>query len=426
MYDLNPPATYVMERVQQDAAAVRRMEDMQAAMGHPTVEPITDADIPEIIARHQLDSSRDRTKQIEAGADPVVIFNALRVGDEHADVDALLAKCPPGTPKVLVSRLVGYDGVSFAANPLRGGELVCRRAYEFNTTEGCLHRCLYCPTAGQGVMSVGMNVKEFIDKRVDPIVRGNPHQKVFRFQTQASDSLCTEPEYGAVKALADYFTRTADQYLLLHTKSANADFLCDLDHRGHTIALWSLTSDTVSREIERRSGTTEERIQAVQKCAAAGYPVRFKFKPIVPVRNWREETRDMIRRVFQVGKLDVISLCVMMWMSIKELEAAMDPDILDPEFVQAAHDHAEDMKGSLAAPFPHRVRAEIYSLFFDEIRKYDPEVRVSLCTETVDMWREFADRLDAGPGTYVCGCGPQCPPGVKRLERDVLKEDDAA
>jgi len=426
MYDLKPSATYVMARAQHDAAAMGRMANMLVAMGNPAVELVTDADIPRIIAAHQLGDSRNRANQIKVGADPIVVFNALRVDDGDADVDGILAKCPPGTPRVMVTKLLGYDGMSFAAQHLRNEELVCRRAYEFNTVEGCPHRCLYCPTAGEGVMSVGLNIEEFIEKKLGPVMRDNPHQKVFRFQTQASDSLCIEPEYGAVKVFAEHFAQTADQYLLLHTKSTNADFLRDLDHRGHTIALWSLTSDTVSREIERGSGTLEGRILAAVKCAAAGYPIRFKFKPIVPVRNWRDETRDMIRRVFEAGRLDVVSLCAMMWMPVDELESAIDPDTLDPEFVDAARKHADEMAGSRAAPFPHDVRAEMYTFFFDEIRKHDQDVRVSLSTETMDMWREFEDRLGAGPGSYVCGCGPQCPPGVTRLGRDVLKDDDAA
>ena len=426
MYDIRPQVAYVMDRTKADPNCLRRVEAMVPAFGNPPVVAASDGDIPDIIAKHDLHNARKRDRQIESGANPIIVFNALRLNGQDIDVDGLWAKCPKGTSKVFVQRLLGFGGISYASSHFRGKELVCRKAYEFNTVEGCPHRCQYCPSAGESVISIALNMEEFIEEKVDPLLKANPRQKVYRFQTQASDSLCIEPEYGAVKALVDYFAEQDDRYLLLHTKSANADFLTDLDHKGHTIALWSLTSHTASREIERGSGTTEERIEAARKCAAAGYPTRFKFKPIIPVRNWREETRQMIRLMFDGPRSDIISLCCMMWMKIDELEAAMDADKFDPEFIKAAHEHADEMTGALAAPFPHHVRAEIYSFFIDEIRKYDKEVPISICTETIAMWREFQDRLGFGPGTYACGCGPECPPGTEILGRDVLKEKNGA
>ena len=192
--------------------------------------------------------------------------------------------------------------------------------------------------------------------------------------------------------------------------------------------LWSLTSDTVSREIEIRTGTTAERIEAARKCEEAGYQVRFKFKPIIPVRNWREETREMIRHMFEVTTPDVISLCTLMWMKIGELEEAMDADMFDPEFIKAAHEDAEDMAARPPGPFPHHVRAEIYGFFFDEIRKYDKEVPVSLSTENFTMWGEFSKKLGMTATNYVCGCGPQTTPGARKLACHPFKvavRDDA-
>ena len=423
MYDIKPPVAYLMERARRDPDSVRRMEAMLPALGDPEVVEVGDDDIPDMVARHDLFDVRKRDRQIDSGSSPVVVFNALRLNGDEPDPDGLLAKCPKGTSKTLVTRLLGFDCISFAASPLRNKELVCRKAYEFNTVEGCLHRCQYCPSAGESVISIGLNIEEFIEKKLDPLLKANPWQKVYRYQTQSSDSLCIEPEYGAVKAFMEYFAEQEDRYFLIHTKSANADFMTDLDHQGHTIALWSLTSHTVSREIERLAGTTEERIEAARKCAEAGYPIRFKFKPIVPVRHWREETREMVRLMFDGPRSDVISLCVMMWMQIAELEAAIDVDLLDPEFIRAAHEHADEMAGSQSAPFPHHVRAEIYSFFIDEIRKYDKDVPISLCTETLPLWRDFQERLGFRPGNYACGCGPECPPGVKILGQDALKEE---
>ena len=75
----------------------------------------------------------------------------------------------------------------------------------------------------------------------------------------------------------------------------------------------------------------------------------------------------------------------------------------------------EAMRGVVTGPFPPEVRAEVYSFYLDEIRKHDRDVPVFLCTESPELWREFAPRLGFEPGNYACACGPQSVPGMRRL-----------
>lgn len=290
---------------------------------------------------------------------------------------------------------------------------ICRSRYQFDTIYGCPHGCQYC--TGGKVAVIFTNIEEFVEKQVVPTAVRNPWQKVFLFNACLTDELCFEPEYGLSKLLAEYFASTTDQYWLIHTKSANVASLLELDHAGHTILLWSLTSETVSRVIEPGSASTEERIEAARQCQEAGYPVRFKFKPIVPVRNWRTECRHMIEMVFARTRPESIGLCMIAWMSAEELAGTIDTSLLDPDCVKAMNDSAEAMKDTVTGPFPHEVRSEVYSFFFDEVRRHDRDVPVYLCTESPQMWGEFAPRLGANPENYVCGCGPQCPPGIEYI-----------
>ena len=97
-------------------------------------------------------------------------------------------------------------------------------------------------------------------------------------------------------------------------------------------------------------------------------------------------------------------------------EQIIDPALLDPDFVAAAEESADEMRGVAAGPFPHEARAEIYDFYLREIRRHDPDVPVFLCTETPAMWADFGPQLGLTAGDYVCGCGPQSPPGTRRLE----------
>jgi hypothetical protein len=70
----------------------------------------------------------------------------------------------------------------------------------------------------------------------------------------------------------------------------------------------------------------------------------------------------------------------------------------------------------LTKPFPEWVRAEIYEFYLNEIRKYDKEVPVSLSTESWSMWNRMAPKLGMTATNYVCGCGAQAVPGLKKLK----------
>jgi len=380
MYKIDPPAVYMNERVEQDVLSSQRMKRMTQAMGIESPIVIGDEDIPELMENRDLKSARIRQGRVKNLEDPIIVFNAFKWnGHQAEETKETLERCPAGTSKALIMHLLGYHPIPLTPE-IRSGQLICRSCYEFNTIDGCLHRCSYC--AGGQVVNIMLNLEEYIERELDEVVKKAPWQKVFRYNTQTSDTLCFEPEYGATKLFAEYFAGLDDRYFLVHTKSANVDHMLDLDHKGHTIALWSLTSHTVSRKIEAGSGTTEERIEAAAKCEKAGYPVRFKFKPVIPVEGWRDECRDMIERIFKNTKPDVISLCVLMWINADEFRQTFDVSLFDAECIRAMDESADEMKGQGAGPFPHSTRAEIYRFLIDEIRKINSSIPLSLSTET--------------------------------------------
>ncbi|MCD6362119.1 MAG: hypothetical protein J7M38_14775 [Armatimonadetes bacterium] len=414
MYQLEPPVICVFEHVLEDEHSAASIERMLAAIGRDlsSAERVTDADIPDMIERHGWRDSRLRQGKHNEHAEPALVFTLHR-GKAAPEIEPVLAQCPDGTPASLVGNLLGHGGAMLAGDRSEMG-LVCRPRVQFDTIYGCPHGCKYC--SGGKVAIIFANVEEFIEREVVPYSEANPWQKVFMFNSCLTDTLCFEPEYGISELLAEYYASTPDQHYLIHTKSANVDFLRDVDHRGRIIVLWSLTSETASRLVEPGSATMEERIEAARKCQEAGYTVRYKFKPIVPVRGWREECERMMDLAFAQTRPDNIGLFTLAWMNADEFGQIIDPALLDPAFVAAAEESADEMRGVAAGPFPHEARAEIYDFYLREIRRHDSEVPVFLCTETPAMWADFAPRLGLTAGDYVCGCGPQSPPGTRRLE----------
>jgi DNA repair photolyase len=417
LYELSPTHVFIHERIREQPIWRERAERICSGLGEAGRAPMWfgDDNIPDLAAEHNWAGARRRMGHFAELDDPDVLLNVFAFDDSHRErMRAIAERCPEGA-RGLVPAVMGRDAFVFFDAMLPTDESrhdkVCRPAWRIHMAQGCPHRCVYC---GFGhLMPCMVNVEEYVDE-LHKVVEAHPWQQVYLYEDDA-EALALEPQLGAMKALTEYFATRPNEYVLVHSKSANVDHLLDLDHGGHTIMLWSLTSHTVSREFEAGSGTTEERIDAARKCQEAGMPVRFKLKPIVPVANWRDECREMIRLLFEQTQPDVISMFTLAWMTYEDLRAVFDTSKLDPAYVKAAEASVEKVKDTRTKPFPHWVRAEIYDFCLTEIRRWDAEIPVSLSTETWEMWREFGERLGQRPDNYMCGCGPQAVPGARKL-----------
>jgi len=424
MYKLAPPAIYVSERVLEKEVTAARAKDIVAGLGKTMEDTIymADKDIPEIVRENNWKSlwGAKMGQLPQDFPDPIIVLNTFRWGKEVNELSSQMAKENPDLGGY-IGQFLGQGAFCFQPYNLESDpnrkDKVCRPAWRIHMMKGCPHRCSYCGLSR--LVNVMLNVEDYIEK-LDELIQLNPWQNLYLYEDDA-DVLCFEPEHGVLKPLVEYFATQENAYLLIHTKSANVDYMLDWEHEGHTIVLWSHSASTQSRLFEKKTATTEERIEAARKCQEAGYPIRYKFKPIIPVLNWREEAREAIEKTMTATKPDIISLCAIMWMPASLLKACLDERMLDPVYIKAMDENAEETKDTLTKPFPEWVRAEIYGFYLNEIRRYDKDVPVSLSTESWSMWQRLGEKLGMTATNYVCGCGAQSVPGLKKLKTNPFK-----
>lgn len=251
-----------------------------------------------------------------------------------------------------------------------------------------------------------VNIEEYCE-HFEMLIERHPWQKTYLLEDDA-DPPALERE------LIEFFGSLRDRYLIIRTKTWNTAWMRELKHNGNAI-VWSISGPAQSRLIEPKTGTTEERIESARTVQEVGYTIRYKFKPIVPMRNWREEAEYTVKLLFEKTKPDVISLCVFMWNEYEDMVKKLPVELLDPEFLKSAEESQDEVAESLTKPFPHRMRKQIYEFYLKETRKYDKDILVSLSTENFRMWRELGDKLGFRATNYVCGRGPQSTPGAGRL-----------
>ena len=414
MYQVNAPAVYVHERVEADPCCLARVERMMSRIEcERDAAVVGDAELDEICAQHGWSEMGGlRTGEINRTGDPIVIFNTFRWATAE-EFGAIHEKYP---------HLKRYYLSGSGAWTFRNGKAtlkthsgVCTNAYELHSAWGCLHICDYCNVLD--FLNIMVNLEELVE-RFEGLMRENPWLKLWKYDNN-TDILTFEPEYGASELMVDLFARQEDQYLMMYTKSANVDCLLPLDHKGKTIICWSLSGDTQSRLIEKNSATTSERIEAARKCQEAGYIVRARLSPIVPVRNWREEADAMLAEHLAKVKPDVLTMDTLKWTEPTKVWLMFDKPLWDDEYAGYVDEFAAMPPEQRPYPiipngkqlFPHDARVRMYRHFTDQIRRLSPATRIAFCGETPEIWAEFKDEVGMTPENYVCACGPTSAPG---------------
>jgi len=288
---------------------------------------------------------------------------------------------------------------------IHGG--ACQPAMELNIVEGCVFRCAYC--------GFGRRVHFTLD--VERIIAGleaefakHPQQRLYKFSNM-TDLPAFEPEIDIIPPMVRRFAREKDRYLMLFTKSDNVAFLRDIDHRGHTVISWSLTADSASRMLDKRTATMEERIAAMGEMQSAGYLVRARLSPIIPVKNWEQEYRTLFERLFASVEPDLVTLELLGWMKFNDLLTIVSPELLDEVLLEEARAHSDELNDVMWGPFTQDAHEKVYRFCIETVKELSPRTPVSVCHGTVATWKALGNLMGMTPEQYICNCGPSSAPG---------------
>jgi len=422
-----PPCVYVLAPVWEEPDAAGRAERIAAACAPAEVRTIGYDELPDVVVEHGWDHF-PQIGTLATVPPPVPLLGVFRFDREAVGRDARrMADAYRGDGHFPWRLAAGGGAFTFFCSGIReirpNPYHVCRPQWRIHQGRGCPHQCAYCSLGG--VLLSHVNTETYIERLAD-LLRENPWQKTWLYD-DVMDVLTLEPQLDTLGPLMRFFERTGDRYLIVHTKSDRVDAMIEAGAPRNTIVAWSLSGPTQSRRLEGLSGTTEGRIEAARRCQDAGITIRYKFKPIVPVREWRAEADYTIDLALRRTRPDNLSMTVLMWMTVEQLTACIRPGMLDAGFLAAAEGSAASREADdRTATFPHAVREKVYRHYLSRIRSIDPDVPVTISTESLAMWRSLGDALGVTPADYVCGCGAGSTPGKRTLETNPWTDARAA
>jgi len=210
------------------------------------------------------------------------------------------------------------------------------------------------------------------------------------------DGLALDPMTGYSRIMVEFFARQKQARLILLTKSANVENMLDLNHQGHTILSWSLNPPEICRAFEKNVPSCEERIAAIQKCLESGYPLRALIMPIIPVIGWQNMYANFLKNFLFTVPLERITLG-----QICSYAGALRLTERKLGKINPISDQIEKRKSRDGRfRFPLILRIEIYKHLIDTIRRFKPELQVSLCMEEYQTFKAL--NMESAIG--YCNC----------------------
>jgi spore photoproduct lyase len=296
------------------------------------------------------------------------------------------------------------------------GGNACPNYWHFSPYGFCPYGCHYCYLAGTPGVWFSPSVKIFLNLdeilgEVDRTARQLGRPTAF-YLGKLQDGLAMEPLSGYARTMVPFFARHRHAHTVILTKSAHVENLLDLEHGGRTILSWTVNAPEVVERFERNTPSVIDRLDAMRRCARAGYPVRAVVMPIIPVADWQEIYEQFAATLLEsvpLSRITLGSIC-----SYPQAQRLMERKLGRESAISTLLRRVTPLsrrgrgaggEGSRKSDdgrlrFGRSTREEVYRYLVECIRRHRPDLEIGLCLEDEAMFGTLGLR----PSMGQCNC----------------------
>jgi len=275
-------------------------------------------------------------------------------------------------------------------------DVVCPHFLELKWANGCYFDCSWCYLNGtfrfqergknaflKPTDKIESHLKSMFNQWVTPSILNSG---------ELSDSLVFEGHpYSISKDIIPLFKNQCNHKLLLLTKSSNVKGILESDSQDVVISSFSINAHKVAQRWEKKAPRPSERLQAAGKLFDAGYQVRIRIDPMVSINKWKPKYLAIVDDIFENLYPERITLG-----TLRGLQSTIN-FCKDKTWV----DYLESGRGSnWGKKIPDDIRLDMYSSIIDYLKDTYNYHKVSICKETVSMWKKL--KLDYTKITCNC------------------------
>lgn len=288
-----------------------------------------------------------------------------------------------GKRQVLVERVNDGSIIKrFDKTPLpeKATDVICPHFLELKWAYGCPFDCSWCYLKGTFRFR-----PEGIKPAFKPLEKVKSHVEAFLEQVdtpeilntgEIADSLMKEDKISPFsKFIISMFQRQNIHKVLFVTKSTNIKNLLEISSKGQVIISFSLNAIPAAERWEKKAPPVSKRLEAASKLYQAGYEVRIRIDPIVPIDNWQRYYLQLIDKIFSKFKPSRITLG-----TLRGLQSTLN-GTKDHSWV-----HFLKEKSNWGKKIDFTTRYNLYKTIMKHLRENLSYSEVALCKETMAMW----------------------------------------
>ncbi|EJT6664192.1 spore photoproduct lyase [Clostridium perfringens] len=163
---------------------------------------------------------------------------------------------------------------------------------------GCVGNCQYCylntNLGDKPYVKINVNLEDILNQAQKYIDERKPNITIFE-GSATSDPIPVEPYTNSLKRAIEFFANNDFARFRFVTKYTYVDSLLGLDHNGKTEVRFTINTDFVINNYERRTASLCERINASVKIAKANYPLGFIIAPVFIYEGWKEDYENLLK-----------------------------------------------------------------------------------------------------------------------------------
>ncbi|MGB2697553.1 MAG: radical SAM protein [Candidatus Zixiibacteriota bacterium] len=267
--------------------------------------------------------------------------------------------------------------------PEKPTDVVCPHFLELKWAYGCPFDCSWCYLKGTFRFR-----PEGIKPAYKPLDKIKSHVEAFLQQVdtpeilntgEIADSLMKEGKTRPFsKFIISMFQKQNTHKVLFLTKSTNIRNLLEIPEKSQVIMSFSLNAKPAAEKWEKKAPPVSKRLDAAKKLSEAGYEVRIRIDPIVPIDDWQKHYIDHVDEMFSKFRPTRITLG-----SLRGLQSTIN-GTKDHSWV-----HFLKEKSNWGKKIDFTTRYDLYKTMLEYLNdKYDYS-EVALCKETMAMWDQL-------------------------------------
>jgi spore photoproduct lyase len=290
-------------------------------------------------------------------------------------------------PKTLLIQQVGDGSIikRFDKTPLpiKNTNVICPHFLELKWAYGCPFNCAWCYLKG---------TFRFLPTGTKPVVKDyrkiESHSRRFLGELttpeilntgEIADSLMSESSSNPFsKFIIPIFEEQSRHKVLFVTKSDNIKHLLEINPHNQAIISFSLNADEVAKRWEKGAPPVERRIRAGRELIQAGYEVRIRIDPMVPVLDWERHYTSLVDQIFNNFTPSRITLG-----SLRGLQSTINgsTDTSWLEYLKEGSNWGKKVD--------FKTRYKMYATIINQLKESYNYNDIALCKETLAMWTEL-------------------------------------